>query len=348
MKKNLLIIGFCFVTISYTFTQELGINVERFLTLKRGSIEKTTVDDKLIGRRYFVFTHHPSDQNYLRLYSQDYEEEYYFIDNKLYFFVTEKRLSESRWKSLLATYMNNYKDYIEQNALNRDGSWFEHYYGFTDGNVEYKVFINTPSQRWNNVFKFVNGEAMVSVIAKHYQYYKEYQNALDNRQSINNMINSLDISPLSDGLLRTGNFSTLKQQLQKFGYSYFGIYEMPWNNETIHFFRKNADGFEFEWQFTTDSDNKTIKPENIFNISADSGEYPDHVSKLIEFFNKINERLKIIPEIYFIEYSQDSLSPKVIYSGEKLYEILGLKSLEIHISSPDKQGQRKIWVEFKY
>jgi hypothetical protein len=111
------------------------------------------------------------------LYSQKYEEQYYFIDNKLYFIVIEKRMSEAQWRHLLANYLNKYEYHAEQSSMNRDGSWMEYYYGFSDKTIEYKIFINTPSQRWNSVFKFADGEALVRVVARHYQYLQEYQNA---------------------------------------------------------------------------------------------------------------------------------------------------------------------------
>jgi hypothetical protein len=95
----------------------------------------------------------------------------------LYGFVIEKRMPETGWKPLLATYLDKkYKYNVEQSSLNADGSWFEYYYGFSDEKVEYKIFINIPSQSWNDVFKFAKGEALIRIVGWDFRLRKEYQN----------------------------------------------------------------------------------------------------------------------------------------------------------------------------
>jgi hypothetical protein len=176
MKKNFLMIVFVFFVVFCTFSQELGIDVEQFLRLKKDCIEKTSDDDKLINRRHFVFGHHPDDPNYGAMYTQDYEEKYFFINNKLYFIIKEYRASENQWKNLLASYLNNY-EYRERNDRTQDGSWYINIIYFYDEIKEYDVFIYRPSQRWNTIYKFAPGEALVRIIGKHYEYLKEYQSA---------------------------------------------------------------------------------------------------------------------------------------------------------------------------
>jgi hypothetical protein len=176
MKKLFFILAFAFFAIFYVFAQELGIDVDQFLRLKKDCIEKTSDNDKIINRRHFVFKDHPDDPNYGALYTQDYEEEYFFINNKLYFIVKEYRAPENQWKNLLASYLNNY-EYTERTNRTQDGSWYINDIYFYDEIKAYNVFIYRPSQRWNAIYKFDPGEALVRIVCKHYEYLKEYQSA---------------------------------------------------------------------------------------------------------------------------------------------------------------------------
>jgi hypothetical protein len=159
-------------------TQELGINVDQLLNLKRDSIERTSSDDKFIDRRYFVFRHHPDDPNYEMLYTQNYEEEYFFINNKLYFIVKEYRAVENRWKSDLAGFMNKYSQSSENSYTTPDGSWFVNEIAFYNEIEQYQIFIYRPSQRWNAVYRFAPGEVIVRIVGRHFQYLREYQTVL--------------------------------------------------------------------------------------------------------------------------------------------------------------------------
>jgi hypothetical protein len=157
-----------------TFGQELGISVEQFLNIKKDAIERTSDNDRLINRQYFVFNRHPNDPTGL-LYIQNYEEEYFFYKNRLYFIVKEYRALENRWKYDLAGFMNKYSRYPERSSTTPDGSWFINKITFYNDMEEYEISIFRPSQRWNTVFMFADGEALVRVEGKHRQYLGEYQ-----------------------------------------------------------------------------------------------------------------------------------------------------------------------------
>ena len=175
MKKVVFVVLAMIITTNL-FSQEFGSTVEQLKKVRNGLVERTTDEDREINRQRIAYKEHPDDPNYDMIYTQNYEEEFFFINNKLYFIVKEFRAQETQWKNLLAGFPSKYRR-TENSSTTPDGSWFINTITFNNDTEQYQVFIYRPSQRWNTVYKFAPGEAVVRVVGRHYQYLKEYQNA---------------------------------------------------------------------------------------------------------------------------------------------------------------------------
>jgi hypothetical protein len=332
----------------FAYSQDIGIDINKFLSLTKNAIEVSTIDDETIGRKSFVLKKHPADPNYALIYTQNYEEEYFFINNRMYFFVKEFRAVENLWKNILTQYGNKYT-YTERKNSTPDGSWGGYVITFSNSIEQYDVFIYLPSRNWNTKFKFLPGEALVRIVGRHYEYLREYQERekiFKNGLGASNPFASLSVPPLADGFLRTRNISVLKRHLQNIEYSY-KVYDLG-DHDKVHFFEKNSEGLLFKWQFRTSGDNETVDEDIFVIISADSESNKNDIHNLIDVFNGLNENLKIIPEIFFDEYPKDGLPARYIYSGEKLHEEFGLESLDLTISGSNDGKEGQITVHFKY
>jgi hypothetical protein len=159
------------------FSQELGISVEQFLILKKNSVEKTSDDDKLFNRRYFVFKHHPDDPNYMLIHIQDYEGRYYFINNKLYSYTNEYRYLKEKWSTLLREYVSKY-EYYERS--NNDSYWTRSIIQFVGKDQNYTITIRIPTRNYRNSLGFAVDEAVVTISGTDKILLAEYENAKAN------------------------------------------------------------------------------------------------------------------------------------------------------------------------
>jgi hypothetical protein len=284
MKKLVFVFAVIFIS-AYGFCQELGCTVSQLRRTHSNLIEKTTNEDKAIGRQYFVYKEHPGDPNYSMLYAQDYEEEYFFINDKLYFIVQEYRAVENRWKYLLAGFMNEFK-FTERWDTTPDRSWYIYNYIFYDDQTEHNVFIYIPSQRWKTVYNFAQGEAIVRIVSKHNQFLKEYQDALAKKnEPVINIVEGRDeqkdelkrlLSPYSDGIPINLNLSQLENNLKELGYKKDTHYM---NYSEIWRFRKLLGNENWTWVISQ-AQNSIIKDEGVL-LTINIRDYKDGIEDSI-------------------------------------------------------------------
>ena len=175
MKKLAFVVLAMIISVNL-FCQDLGSTVEQLKRGRTGLIEKTTDKDKEINRQHIVYKEHPDDPNYEMIYTQDYEEEYFFINNRLYFIVKEFRARENQWRDIVNTFTDKY-EYTERSSTTSDGSWYINTITLYGDTEQYQIFIYMPSQRWNAIYKFAPGEALIRIVGRHFQYLKQYQDA---------------------------------------------------------------------------------------------------------------------------------------------------------------------------